>query len=201
MSILNAKLNILVTWFPKDFLYPKVRERWTPVVKRLKLQYQSLEDFFNATVQSVTFPEVVLNPVTQPQTMFQARYRGGKELEPILNKNLTVTFKLTEGFITHWMLFDQIELFQLYSQTTPFWPSMYVSFLDHHGFELMAFEFKQIVPANLSQFNVNYATVVSDFNTFSLNMTYNRYRIIRRLNNRVYTAGTPQGSGDQNDEL
>jgi len=189
MSILNAKLNMFVVWFPKDFFYPEIRERWTPIVKRLKLPYESLEDFFNATVQSVSFPEVILKNASQPQTMFNISYRGGKELEPILDKNLTVTFKLTEGFITYWMLFDQIELFQEYAKKQPFWPSMYISFLDHCGFELMAFEFQKIVPSSLSKFDVSYSTVLSDFNTFSLSMTYNRYKIIRRLSHEIYNAG------------
>jgi len=188
MSILNSKLSQYCIWFPQDFFYPEIRERWTPVVKRLKLQYLSLEDYFNATVQSITFPEISLVPATQPQTMFQIKYRGGKELEPILDKNLTVTFKLTEGFITYWMLFDQIELFQFYSERVPFWPSMYVSFLDHHGFELMTFEFQKIIPTNLSQFNVSYATIAADFNTFTLNLTYNRYKISRRLTNEINTT-------------
>jgi len=194
MSLLNSKLNQFSIWFPKDFFYPEIRERWTPIVKRLKLQYQSLEDFFNASVQAVTFPEVTLAPVTQPQTMFQIRYRGGKELEPILDKNITVTFKLTEGFITYWMLFEQIEMFQKYSDSLPFWPSMYISFLDHHGYELVVFEFQKIIPIALSQFNVNYATVAADFNTFTLNLVYNRYKITSRLsgldNSRNITSNT-----------
>ena len=196
MSILNAKLNQFAIWFPQDFFYPEIRERWTPIVKRLKLQYLSLEDYFNATVQSVSFPEVSLSPNNQPQTMFNIKYRGGKELEPILDKNLTITFKLTEGFITYWMLFDQIELFQQYGAKQPFWPSMYVSFLDHHGFELMSFEFQKIVPTLLSQFSVSYSTVAADFNTFSLNIAYNRYKITRRLTNEVYTSGQPTGYND-----
>ena len=191
MSILNAKLNQYAIWFPRDFFYPEVIEQWTPVVKRLKLQYQTLEDFINATVQSVTFPEITLAPVTQPQTMYQIRYPGGKELEPILDKNLTITFKMIEGFITYWMLFDQIELFQLYSDKSPFWPSMYVTFLDHHGFELMTFEFQKIIPLGMTQFNISYATVASEFSTFSLNLGYNRYKITRRLTKEIYTAGTP----------
>ena len=189
MPLLNAKLNQYAIWFPKDFFYPEIRERWTPVVKRLKLQYQTLEDFFNASVQAVTFPEVTINPVTQPQTMYKIKYRGGKELEPILDKNITITFKLTEGFITYWMLFEQIEMFLEYADTDPFWPSMYVSFLDHHGFELVVFEFQKIVPNSLSQFNVNYSTVTADFNTFTLNLNYNRYKITRKLNNEIDTAG------------
>ena len=100
MSILNAKLTQFAIWFPRDFLYPEIRERWTPIVKRLKLPYLTLEDYINATVQSITFPEVILTPATQNQTMFNIRYRGGKELEPLLDKNLNITFKLSEGFIT-----------------------------------------------------------------------------------------------------
>jgi hypothetical protein len=189
MSLLNARLNAFSIWFPKDFFYPEIRERWTPVVKRLKLQYQSLEDYFNATVQAVTFPEVILNPSVQPQTMYKIRYRQGRELEPILDKNITVTFKLVEGFITYWMLFDQIELFQKYQDTSPFWPSMYVSFLDHHGFELVNFEFQKIVPNSLSTFNVSYATVGAEFNTFTLNLLYNRYKISRRLTTEIDNTG------------
>ncbi len=191
MSILNAKLNMSAVWFPKDFFYPEVRERWSPVVKRLKLQYQSLEDFFNASVQAVTFPEVRLEPVIQPQSQFSIRYRGGKELEPILDKMITVTFKLTEGFITYWMLFEQIEAFMKYKDTSPFWPSMYISFLDHHGYEILVFEFKKIIPISLSQFNINYASVAADFNTFTLNLAYNRYNMISRLNNEI-NAGKPE---------
>jgi hypothetical protein len=131
--------------------------------------------------------------VSQPQTMFNITYRGGKELEPILDKNVTITFKLTEGFITYWMLFDQIELFQQYGIKQPFWPSMYVSFLDHHGFELMTFEFQKIVPTMLSQLPVSYATVSADFNTFTLNLKYNRYKISRRLTNEIYTIDQPSG--------
>lgn len=190
MSILNSKLNQYVVWFPKDFFYPEVRERWSPIVKRLKLQYQSLEDFFNASVQSVTFPEVRLEPVIQPQSMFSIRYQGGKELEPILDKMITVTFKLTEGFITYWMLFEQIEAFMKYKEKSPFWPSMFISFLDHHGYEILVFEFKKIIPIALSQFNISYATVAADFNTFTLNLAYNRYNMISRLNNEI-NAGIP----------
>jgi len=185
MSLVNAKLNMFYVWFPKDFIYPEIRERWDPIVKKLKLPYLTLEDFLNATVQSLTFPEIILSPAIQPQTMFQIRYRGGKELEPILDKNISIVFKLTEGFISYWMLFEQIELFQKYSTTTPFMPSIYISFLDHHGFELMSFEFKKIIPLGLSPFSVSYATVASEFNTFTLNLSYNRYNIVRRLFNQI----------------
>jgi len=185
--ILNALNNQFVIRFPKSFFYPEIHQKWTPVVKRLKLPYENLEDFINASVQSLTFPSIELNPVEQGQQQFRIAYRPGKELEPLFDKNLTLTFKLSEGFITYWILFEQIELFiQIYEVKKPFWDPMYVSFLDHHGFELVAFSFDKIIPIGMSQFDISYATTAAEFNTFTLNLRYNRFKIKRRIDNDNY---------------
>ncbi|MFW6226408.1 MAG: hypothetical protein ACOC3V_05575, partial [bacterium] len=140
----------------------------------------------NAAVQGVNFPSVELSPQEQQQGQYRIAYRPGKELEPLLDKNLSVTFKLTEGFISYWILFEQIELFLEYRESLPFWPPMYISFLDHHGFELVAFEFEKIIPLSLSQFEISYATTAAEFNTFNMNLRYNRFNIKNRLNDKSY---------------
>lgn len=179
--ILNAKSNMFTIWFPPNFFYPTIVERWTPVVKRLHLPYNTLEDFFNAAIQSITLPQMQLPVVHQQQSQFDIVYKGGKELEPIFQKTLDVQFKLSEGFITYWIIFEQIEKFLEYKEGNVFWPSMYVSFLDNHGIELVAFEFNKIIPTGLSQFDVSYATTAADFNTFTLGLQYNRFDIKRRV--------------------
>jgi hypothetical protein len=179
--ILNSLNNMFVVQFPKNLFYPEIRTKWEPVVKRLKLPYETLEDFINASVQSITFPSVELPIVEQTQQQYKIAYRGGKELEAVLDKNLTVTFKLTEGFISYWIMFEQLEKFVLYGDSVPFWPPMYVSFLDHHGFELVAFTFTKLVPTNLSQFEISYSQTAAEFNTFTMNLRYNRYTVKRRI--------------------
>ena len=180
--ILNALNNQFVIRFPKSFFYPEIHKRWEPVIKRLKLPYENLEDFMNASVQSLNFPALDLPMVEQGQQQFRIAYRPGKELEPLYDKNLTLTFKLSEGFITYWILFEQIERFiQIYEVQKPFWNPMYVSFLDHHGFELVAFSFEKIIPTSMSQFDISYATTAAEFNTFTLNLRYNRFKIKRRI--------------------
>jgi hypothetical protein len=179
--ILNSLNNQFIVNFSKNFFYPEIRTKWEPVVRRLKLPYETVEDFINACVQSVTFPSVELPVVEQTQQQYKITYRGGKELEAVIDKNLDVTFKLSEGFISYWILFEQIEKFVQYNDTVPFWPPMYISFLDHHGFELVAFTFNKIVPTNLSQFQISYAQTAAEFNTFSMNLRYNRYTIKRRI--------------------
>lgn len=184
--ILNSLNNQFVIRFPANYFYPEIVKKWTPVVKRLKLPYMSVEDFINASIQSMSFPSIELNGVDQQQSQFNIKYRGGKELEPEFDKNLTLTFKLSEGFISYWILFEQIELFLEYSQNQPFWPPMFVSFLDHHGFELVIFSFEKIIPMSLSQFDISYATVAAEFNTFTMNLRYNRFKIKRRIDDINY---------------
>ena len=190
MGILNAKNNMFTIWFPPNFFYPEVVRKWEPVVKRLKLTYNTIEDFFNASIQSVTIPELSLQVPTQQQRQFEIGYKGGKELEPVFQKTLDVTFKLSEGFITYWIIFDQIEEYLTYKEGDVFWPPMYVSFLDHHGLELVAFEFNMIVPTGLSQFDVSYATTAADFNTFVLGLRYNRFNIKRRTTDDTYSTNS-----------
>lgn len=179
--ILNSLQNQFVVQFPKNFFYTDIHKKWGPIVRRMRLPYQSLEDFMNASVQAITFPDISIPTAVQQQTQFQIKYRGGKELEPVLNKEITVTFKLTEGFISYWILFEQVEKYLEYRETPAFWPAMYVSFLDHHGFELVAFTFEKIVPLSLSQFTVSYATTAAQFSSFTLGLRFNRFKIKRRI--------------------
>ena len=190
--ILNNLSNQFVVEFPNGFFYPDIVQRWEPIVQRLKLPYETLEDFINACVQSISFPTVELNNPEQQQGQYPIRYRPGKELEPLLDKNLTLTFKLTESLISYWILFEQIERFLEYSDTVPFWPPMYVSYLDHRGYELVVFSFEMVIPVNLSQFEMSYAQSAAQFNTFTMGLRYNRYKIIRRIGDANYTAGQPR---------
>ena len=184
--ILNARNNMFLIHFDKSFFYEEIYKKWNPVVKRLKLPYEDMSDFITACIQSISFPAIDLTPVEQQQQQFRIAYRSGKELEPVFDKNLTITFKLSEGFICYWILFEQMEQFLNYSQTNPFWSPLYISFLDNNGFELVIFEFNKIVPVNLSQFQVSYATTAAEFNTFTMGLRYNRFRIKRRVDDDNY---------------
>lgn len=197
--ILNALNNQFVIYFPRNFFYPEVEERWNPIVRRLKLPYETLEDFINATIQKVSLPGINLSNPTQQQRQFAIQYRTGKELEAAFEKTLNVTFKLSEGFISYWIMFEQLELFLKYQDTQPFWPPMYISFLGHHGFELVAFEFQYIVPQSMSQFDISYATTAAEFNTFNVELRFNRFNISRRIGelNKLVPSSTEYINKDQ----
>jgi hypothetical protein len=180
--ILNAKHNNFVILFSQNFFYPEVEARWKTVIDRMKLPYNTTVDFLNACIQSVSFPSLQLTSDEQQERQNRIVWRGGKELEPQFDKTLTVSFKLSEGFISYWMLFEQIEWYLTYGKTLPFWPPMFLSFLDHNGHSLMEFSYEQVTPIGLSQFDVNYSTMVSEFASFSLTLKFNRFKIKRGAN-------------------
>jgi hypothetical protein len=135
MSILNAKSNLFIIQFPKGFFYPEVREKWEPIIQRLQTPYETLEDYINANIQSISFPAINIDTVSQGQGMFKVHYRPGKELNPIFERSLDITFKLSESYYSYWIMFDQFEKYLQYNNDHPiYWPSIHLLFLDHHGF-------------------------------------------------------------------
>jgi len=187
--ILNNKQNLFVVQFQDSFFYPTIRQRWEPVVKRLKLPYEKVADFLNSCIQSVSWPSLDVPNVQQQQSEFPIVYKGGKELEPIYDKNLSITFKLSEGYFSYFICLEQIEEFLRYKEGNVYWPSMFVSFLDLNGLEIVVFEFEKIIPQSLSQFELSYSSTAAEFSTFTMSLKYNRFNIIRRLDNNNYTLG------------
>ena len=60
----------------------------------MRLPYQSIDDFMNSQIQTVTFPSANLETSTQQRGQYEVTYPGGKELEPLISKDLSITFKL-----------------------------------------------------------------------------------------------------------
>ncbi|MEG1142796.1 MAG: hypothetical protein RSE41_10220 [Clostridia bacterium] len=183
--ILNARSNQFQIHFPKTFFYPHVIEKWNPIIKSLKLPYDNIVDFMNSCIQSVSFPSISLPTMTQQESQYEINWRGGKELEALKDKNLNITFKLTESYISYWIIYDQIEYFLQYGDKMPWWPPMYLSFIDNAGFEMIRFQIKKIIPTALSELNLTYSQALTNFQTFNLSIKYNRFDVKYTKNNRI----------------
>lgn len=171
--------------FPYGFFYEDVQRKWGPVVKRMKLPYETVEDFMNAQIQSVDFPGVSFDNAEQQQRQYPVVYPTGKELEAVLDKNLTIRFKLTESYLTYWILFDQLDYYLKYSRDNHkqcFMQPLRLTFLNTGGFGMLTFEFKQLVPTSLGNLPLSYAAQAADFKTVDFGLKYSRYDIISHVN-------------------
>lgn len=176
--ILNNKSQMFSVWFPEDFFYPEVTKRWDPIIQNMKLPYQSTTDFMNSQIQQVSYPPIDIGSAQQEQGQFPIEYTIGKELEPILNKNFTITFRLTEGYYTYFVLLDQIRYFLEYSEKFAkhkvFLPNFNITFLNDAGFAIVNYKYKYIIPKGLGNFTLSYAAQLAQYNTITWDLTYNR---------------------------
>ena len=176
--ILNNLSQMFIIYFSKNFFYPEVEQRWWPEVKKLGLPYMNLEDFMNAQIQQVTFPSINLSPDEFQRQQYKIAVRDGKQVDMTMEKTLTITFKLTESYITYFIIRQQMDLFmRLYEVKGLFWPSIMVSLLDDMGRATITYEHQEITPYSLSELNLSYAAKLATYSTFQLGVKYNFYNI------------------------
>ena len=183
--VLNNKPQMFTVFFPSNFFYQEVKEKWEPIIERMRLPYQSIDDFMNAQIQSVTFPNVTIDIGTQQRNQYEVAYPGGKELEPMISKDLTITFKLTESYISYFIMWDQIDTYLHYydpgtaenleNKKACWMEPIHLAFLSDAGFQLTEFRFEHITPTGLGELNLSYAATAASYNTFSLSLKYNRF--------------------------
>lgn len=164
--------------FPVNFFYPEINETWLPVLKRMGTPYWNLEDMMNAQVQSITFPSVSQSPRTQQAGLYQVNKREGKALDQIINKEFTLTFKLTESYMSYFIARMQFEYYMHLTFVKPlFMGDIHVDLLDDAGFSNIEYCFRNIQPTSLSDLSLSYAAKVASYNTFTWQFKYNYFDI------------------------
>jgi hypothetical protein len=179
--ILNSRNTNYIISFPKNFLYPKVQERYASLLKRLPLPYDSVTDYMNASIQSLTFPGVSVENVEQTLHEDKVQWKGGFRMGKQFDKNFDITFKSYEAYINYWMMFDQFEEFLSYDNENEFLPNLTLSFLDQDGFELVTITYKQITMMSISELELNFSSNSAEFQSFTCGFHYNYFEVKRRL--------------------
>lgn len=189
--VLTSKNNNFIVRFAKGFFYPNIVKKYETYIKRLPIPYENLHDYMTASVQAMTFPAVTADSVEQ--TLYDNRYasKGGFYLEKYLTRDFNITFKLYEGYINYWVMFDLFQEFYASAVNTPreklnpekgaFLPDVTLTFLDQTGFEFIAVELNQILMTSISELELNYSSNTAEFRTFNANFKYNYITIKKRL--------------------
>lgn len=175
--ILNNLPQQFVIYFDSNTFYPMVNETWLPVIKRMMLPYLSLEDFFNSQIQSLSFPGFNGSPVSQQMGLYNVKKRPGRAADQIQEKNLSLTVKLTESYISYFVARQQYDEFLALGPARDvkelYMPSIFLSFLDDAGFETITYQMDELTPTGISDLSLSYAARIGSFNTFTWNFSYN----------------------------
>ena len=173
--ILNARQNGFVFNLPKGFLSSKVITKYEGYVKRLPSPYDTLTDFINATIQSVNFP--TLNAIDNVQQTrpggFTQTYKSSTTIQNLVQRDFTVTFKLGEGFINYWILYENILEFLDFKNPEQYFQDFRLMMLDNEGVVMTTVHLQQPIVTSLSQVQLNYSSTTPQFTTFSVSFKCN----------------------------
>ena len=185
--VLNNKPQMFTAYFPSNFFYKEVEDKWGAFVERMKLPYRTVCDFMNSQIQSVNFPGFNMEVSEQGREQYNVVYPGGKEYEAIVGKDLNIVFKLTESYLSYFILLDQIWWYLRYADTVagepaevkkPVWMEpFHLRFLSDAGFGMTGFVFQEITPKSLTELQLSYAAQAATYNTFTLTLSYNRFMV------------------------
>lgn len=174
MSVLNNLPQSFVIYLGKNFFYPEINDRYLLTIKRMGLPYRCLEDFMNAQIKDFTLPSFNLLTANQQGQQAKLTKRGGKELPEQMSKTFTISFKLTESYLTYLIMRDQMELFYRYPEFKKlYFKPITVDFLNDQGFAIFREEYTQVTPTSLSQVNLSYSSELASFKQFQLSCSYN----------------------------
>ncbi len=173
--ILNARQNGFIFNFPKGFLYEEVVEKYGGYVKRMPIPYDTVTDFVNSTIQSINFPTLRgIDSVEQVRPGgFRQTYKSATTLQNLIQREFSVTFKLGEGFINYWIMYDQIVKFLDFQNPEQYFPEFRLMLLDNDGIIMASVVLQQILVTSLSEIQLNYSSSTPQFQTFSVGFRCN----------------------------
>jgi len=177
--ILNVRQNGFIFNFPKGFLHPSVIEKYEPYVKRMPTPYDTLHDFINATIQSINFPTlrgIDLVEQIRPGGFRQA-YKSATTLQNLIQREFTVTFKLGEGFINYWIIYENIVKFLDFENPNQYFDDFRLLLLDNDGIIMTSVYLQQPLVTSLSEIQLNYSSTTPQFSTFYVGFRCNYVNI------------------------
>lgn len=195
--ILNNLAQQFVIYFDYNTIYPEVEEVWMPVIKKNAFPFLSMEDFIGSCIQAVDFPAFNANNISQNLGHYKVNKRTGFEMDAAMDKNITITFKLTESYISYFILRHQFDLYlKYYNVQELYWGPIKMALLDDTGLENIIYSFNQVTPTSISNISLSYAARVSQYNTFTMSFAYNYFDIWYRdvANASLQRIGTSLGS-------
>jgi hypothetical protein len=178
MSILNSTYNSFIFNFTKNFIPENVTSRWEPYVKRTPTPYDTVTHFLNSTIQSVSFPPINMDIVQQNKKVIgkfpkERDFKNSKLIDDLFTRELTITFKTTEGFANYWIMQEVLISYLDFQNKQLYLEDFYLRMIDQDGYILSSVVFKEVIFTGLSGINLSYADNVPEFKSFDATFKFN----------------------------
>lgn len=176
--ILNARANSFYFVFPKGFFPPGVQDKYFQYIKSQSIPYDTLTQYMNSTIQSVTFPALSATNVTQVRPLGKTiTYQSATPVQNMFSQGFSVTFRMAEGFINYFVMLETMLEHLNFKNPDLFVENLPLQTLDNNGNVISTCQFKGVTLASLSELNLNYTQNAPTPTTFTVGFNYNYFFI------------------------
>ncbi len=176
------------TFFMKGFIYEEVYDDIFPLFQQLDMPYESIEAYLNSTIMNTRIPGLK-DEGTEKQTnrgKFRT-YKGSMIPQEMVDKTLTLTFKLKGSFL-NWIIFYKQTLKFLDSSAGSdrvFLPPIYTHILDDNGNAIIELQYNQIRITDLPDLDLKKSDNGIVSREFDITFAWNNFdikSIMKRIN-------------------
>lgn len=176
--ILNSKFTYFYFRFPNGWFYPQIVEKYDIFFKKQKNIYTNLEDYMSFSLQSFEWPPISPDLPQQAFNQVTKFYKTGWNAERHFEQSFTLTFKVTEGFLSYFIMLEQfLEYWRLKENDEVFLPDLYLLLLDHNGYANLQVVFSDIVFQSISNLTLSYANILPEFQMFTAIFRFKKIKI------------------------
>ena len=172
--ILNARANSFYFVFPKGFFPPGVQDKYFQYIKSQSIPYDTLTQYMNSTIQSVSFPSLQASSVTQTRPLGKTiTYQSATPIQNMFSQGFNVTFRMAEGFINYFVMLETMLEHLNFKNPDLFVENLPLQTLDNNGNVISTCQFKGETLASLSELTLNYTQNAPTTTTFTAGFNYN----------------------------
>lgn len=172
--------------FPKTFIPEEIKSKYRDVIHAVPGQLiQDPTEFLNYSVQSFSTPTISYQPIEQEDHPgWVKRYRSVLPLEQGVEHDITISFKVTDGFINYFMMLD---IYKWYYgvDDLKYVPSPLIEFMDGQGNCWSKLQLKDMLFIGLSGLDLNSTSNQLDTLTFTASFTCDSAEFITAFNTRT----------------
>lgn len=173
--MLNKRDNKFWFNFPKGFLFPGVEEQFKDVVKGMPMSFADGLSYLNSTIQGVSLPGIQLETSEQILNREPINWKQGVGIHRRIEKEITVTFRATEGLLNWFMLLMNAEEMSMSEKN--FYPDFTMRVLNNKNYQLFAVQFVQPQLTALDAGDFSFTSNSFDTKTFTVTFKYNRFML------------------------
>ena len=175
-----ARKDLFYIEFTNNFIPQQLEDFYKPYVKNMPTQIDSPRMLVESSMQGVTVPSYQVDGVNQMhvdtlnKNGISTNWRSTVNPQETTVKNLTLTFKLLNGYINYWILLDTY--FYHYDMKNPeaFIGDITLRIIDNQENVMMSRIYRDCIMTGISDFELSYSDNIQTFETFSIDLQYSK---------------------------